>query len=121
MPTELEIGYALGREFWGQGYATEAATAVRNHALRSMHRDPTHRVHQAGQPASARVAEKLGMRHERDVELMELPRSALRARERARAIELAFELPPEDSFEPVEIAISASRSTPVSTPSPSSM
>ena len=37
-PTELEIGYALGREYWGQGYATEAATAVRNHALRSMRR-----------------------------------------------------------------------------------
>jgi ribosomal-protein-alanine N-acetyltransferase len=72
-PTELEIGYALGREFWGQGYATEAATAVRNHALRSMHRTRLIAFIRPGNLASARVAEKLGMRHERDVELMELP------------------------------------------------
>ena len=72
-PTELEIGYALGREFWGQGYATEAATAVRNHALRSMRRTRLIAFIRPGNLASARVAEKLGMRHERDVELMELP------------------------------------------------
>lgn len=72
-PTELEIGYALGREFWGQGYATEAATAVRNHALRSMRRRRLIAFIRPGNQASARVAEKLGMRHERDVELMELP------------------------------------------------
>lgn len=72
-PTELEIGYALGREFWGQGYATEAATAVRNHALRSMRRSRLIAFIRPGNLASARVAEKLGMRHERDVELMELP------------------------------------------------
>ncbi len=72
-PTELEIGYALGREFWGQGYATEAATAVRNHALRSMHRTRLIAFIRPRNLASARVAEKLGMRHERDVELMELP------------------------------------------------
>ncbi len=72
-PTELEIGYALGREYWGQGYATEAATAVRNHALRSMHRTRLIAFIRPGNVASARVAEKLGMRHERDVELMELP------------------------------------------------
>ena len=72
-PTELEIGYALGREFWRQGYATEAATAVRNHALRSMHRTRLIAFIRPGNLASARVAEKLGMRHERDVELMELP------------------------------------------------
>lgn len=72
-PTELEIGYALGSEFWGQGYATEAATAVRNHALRSMRRTRLIAFIRPGNRASARVAEKLGMRHERDVELMGLP------------------------------------------------
>ena len=63
-PTELEIGYALGREFWGQGYATEAATAVRNHALRSMRRSRLIAFIRPGNLASARVAEKLGMRNE---------------------------------------------------------
>ena len=24
-PTEVEVGYTLGRDYWGQGFATEAA------------------------------------------------------------------------------------------------
>src|SRR5215218_7588557 len=31
--TEVEVGYTLGRDFWGQGYATEAAGAARDYAL----------------------------------------------------------------------------------------
>jgi RimJ/RimL family protein N-acetyltransferase len=72
-PTELEIGYALGRDFWGQGYATEAATVVRDQALGPMGRTRLIAFVRPENLASARVAEKLGMRHERDVELMELP------------------------------------------------
>ena len=33
MPTEVEVGYTLGRDYWGQGFATEAAGAVRDYAL----------------------------------------------------------------------------------------
>jgi [ribosomal protein S5]-alanine N-acetyltransferase len=72
-PTELEVGYTLGRDFWGQGYATEAATAVRDHGLGPMGRSRLIAFIRHENHASARVAEKLGMRHERDVELMELP------------------------------------------------
>ena len=32
-PTEVEVGYTLGRDYWGQGYATEAAGAARDYAL----------------------------------------------------------------------------------------
>ena len=32
-PLEVEIGYLLGREHWGNGYATESALAVRDWAL----------------------------------------------------------------------------------------
>ncbi len=71
--TELEIGYALGRDFWGQGYATEAATAVRDQALGPMGRTRLIAFVRPENHASARVAEKLGMRHERDVELLGLP------------------------------------------------
>jgi [ribosomal protein S5]-alanine N-acetyltransferase len=72
-PTELEVGYELGRDFWGQGYATEAATAVRDQALGPMGRTRLIAFVRPENLASARVAEKLGMRHERDVDLLELP------------------------------------------------
>ena len=72
-PTELEVGYALGRTYWGHGYATEAATAVRDHALGPMGRERLIAFIRTENVRSRRVAEKLGMRHERDVLLMELP------------------------------------------------
>ena len=33
---EVEIGYALGAEFWGRGYAAEAAVACRDWAFRTL-------------------------------------------------------------------------------------
>ena len=33
VPSEVEVGYTLGRDYWGRGYATEAATAVLAHAF----------------------------------------------------------------------------------------
>jgi [ribosomal protein S5]-alanine N-acetyltransferase len=72
-PTELEVGYALGRRYWGAGYATEAAAAVRDHALGPMRRERLIAFIRPDNIRSRRVAEKLGMRHERDVTLMELP------------------------------------------------
>ncbi len=72
-PTELEVGYALGRPYWGNGYATEAAIAVRDHALGPMQRERLIAFIRPENERSRRVAEKLGMRHERDVLLMELP------------------------------------------------
>jgi RimJ/RimL family protein N-acetyltransferase len=72
-PTELEVGYTLGRPYWGEGYATEAAVAVRDHAIGPMGRDRLIAFIRPDNVRSRRVAEKLGMRHERDVVLMELP------------------------------------------------
>lgn len=72
-PTELEVGYTLGRDFWGRGYATEAATVVRDQALGPMGRSRLIAFIRHENHASARVAEKIGMRHEQDVTLMELP------------------------------------------------
>ncbi len=55
-----ELGYWIGRPFWGQGYATEAARAAVNWALNDL--GATHLVagHFDDNPASARVLEKLG-------------------------------------------------------------
>lgn len=71
--TELEVGYKLGRAYWGQGYATEAASAVRDYALNELGATRLIALIRPGNVASERVAEKLGMRYEREVELKKAP------------------------------------------------
>lgn len=68
-PTETEIGYALGRPHWGKGYATEAAAAVRDYAQSELRRERIIALIHEDNVASRRVAEKLGMAYEREVEL----------------------------------------------------
>ena len=65
---EREIAYALARERWGRGFASEAATAVRDHALAGGGERRLISLVAHGNVASERVATKLGMRFERDVE-----------------------------------------------------
>lgn len=63
---EIELVYIFATDVWGRGYATEAASAVRDAAIRAgITRlialiDPDN-------PASAHVARKVGMRLEREV------------------------------------------------------
>lgn len=64
---EIALGYRLARARWGSGYATEAARAVLEYGLQHLgltrivaRIDPSNR-------ASVRVAEKLGMRLEKEV------------------------------------------------------
>lgn len=59
-----ELGYWIGREYWGQGYATEAARAVVAWAFRFLGLNRIHASHFPRNPASGRVLVKLGMRHE---------------------------------------------------------
>jgi RimJ/RimL family protein N-acetyltransferase len=55
-----ELGFWLGRPWWGRGYATEAAQAVVRHGFRS-HRLPGFTsAHFVDNPASGRVLAKLG-------------------------------------------------------------
>jgi RimJ/RimL family protein N-acetyltransferase len=69
----LEIGWALRREFWGLGYATEAAQAVLADAfLRRRHLHLISLIHpQNG--SSIAVALRLGMRRESETEVMGHP------------------------------------------------
>jgi RimJ/RimL family protein N-acetyltransferase len=67
--TEVEVGYTLGRDYWGQGYATEAAAAVRDYALRELGADRLIALIIHGNTASESVARKLGLEYERDVML----------------------------------------------------
>jgi RimJ/RimL family protein N-acetyltransferase len=68
-PTEVEVGYTLGRAYWGQGYATEAAAAVRDYALRELGAGRLIALIVHGNTASENVARKLGLEYECDIKL----------------------------------------------------
>jgi RimJ/RimL family protein N-acetyltransferase len=70
---ETELGWGLAREHWGQGYATEAALALRDWAFGERRLTRLISLIQHGNLRSVRVAEKLGERHERDVEVRGRP------------------------------------------------
>jgi RimJ/RimL family protein N-acetyltransferase len=55
-----EIGYWLGVAFWGQGYATEAARALIDHAFGDLGYETLAGGARVSNPASRRVLEKCG-------------------------------------------------------------
>ena len=55
-----EIGYWLGRPYWGRGFATEAASAVLAWAKTAWRQRAVISGHFADNPASGRVLEKAG-------------------------------------------------------------
>jgi ribosomal-protein-alanine N-acetyltransferase len=59
-----ELGYWIGREHWGHGYATEAAREIIAWGFRSLELHRIHASYFPRNPASGRVLRKLGMRHE---------------------------------------------------------
>jgi RimJ/RimL family protein N-acetyltransferase len=56
-----ELGYDFRSDFWNQGYATEAATAVRDYAFGLLQLPQLISLIRVGNLASQRVAEKVGM------------------------------------------------------------
>ena len=68
-PVEIEVGYLLGREHWGNGYATEAALAVRDWALGELGLERLIALIYPDNVRSIRVAEKLGMEPEDEIEI----------------------------------------------------
>lgn len=65
---EVELIYVIAGAEQGRGFATEAATAVRDHAARAIGHSRLVALIDAENAPSLRVAEKLGFSHERDVE-----------------------------------------------------
>jgi ribosomal-protein-alanine N-acetyltransferase len=59
-----ELGYWIGAPYWGRGYATEASRAVVRWGFEGLGLRRIHASHFPRNPASGRVLEKLGMRHE---------------------------------------------------------
>ena len=66
---ETEIGYRLASDAWGQGYATEAAVAVRDYGFDVLGLTRLVALIDPGNVRSIRVAERIGMQYEKDVML----------------------------------------------------
>lgn len=56
-----ELGYDFRSDYWNQGFATEAATAVRDYAFHQLRLPRLISLVRIGNLASRRVAEKIGM------------------------------------------------------------
>lgn len=59
-----DIGYCIGRKYWGQGIATEALKALLNFAFTSVGFNRIEAYHSVNNPASGRVMQKAGMTFE---------------------------------------------------------
>lgn len=59
-----ELGYWIGKPYWGRGYATEAARAVLRYGFETLGLNRIHATHFTRNPASGRVMQKIGMTHE---------------------------------------------------------
>lgn len=65
--TEVEVGYFLLSAYWGQGYATEAASLVVAYAFFELQLESVVAVIDPGNDASISVARRLGMQLEQEV------------------------------------------------------
>lgn len=62
--TGAEIGYWVGKPYWGQGYATEAARAIVRYAFEELVVKRVFANYFTTNPASRRVMEKAGLQYE---------------------------------------------------------
>jgi RimJ/RimL family protein N-acetyltransferase len=60
---DAELGYWIGKPYWGLGYATEAPNAVMDYGFRKAGVRRFICKHLTGNPASARVIQKLGFKY----------------------------------------------------------
>lgn len=58
------LGYWLGKDYWNQGYCTEAAREIVSYGLEKLELNRIYATHFSHNPASGKVMEKLGMTKE---------------------------------------------------------
>jgi RimJ/RimL family protein N-acetyltransferase len=59
-----ELGYLIGKRYWGRGYCTEAVRAALRYAFNELKLNRVFAEHFSRNPASGRVMQKTGMRYE---------------------------------------------------------
>jgi len=85
----VEVGWRFAPSVWGKGYASEGARAALDESFTTLGLDRVCSVPQSDNPASVRVAERLGMRLARPV--------TIAANERRGAVDaLLFEITGEE-------------------------
>ncbi|MBZ0301888.1 MAG: GNAT family N-acetyltransferase [Anaerolineae bacterium] len=65
---EVEVAYLLDKRYWGQGLGTEAAQAILDYGFEHLHLSRLICMVDPNNGASARVATKIGMTLEREME-----------------------------------------------------
>jgi len=65
---EKEIGFWMGRPYWGKGYMPEACTELLRHAFEDLGAECVWCAHHDKNPKSARVQEKCGFRFDHRIE-----------------------------------------------------
>ena len=73
VPEEVEIGYRLHPDYWNRGLTTEAAQAVRDHGFRDWKLSRVISLIHPENIASCRVAEKNGMKVEKEITFRGFP------------------------------------------------
>ena len=66
----FELGWVLGREFWGRGYATEGARRALDYAFTELDKDHVISCIHPDNAPSIRVAERLGEKLEGEAEVL---------------------------------------------------
>lgn len=61
---EIEVGYAVAKDFWGKGFASEAALAFLAYGFEELRLEKIVAVARPENAASRRVMEKIGMRYD---------------------------------------------------------
>ena len=69
----FEIGWTLGREYWGKGYASEGARRALRYAFTELGRDHVISLIHPENRASMKVAERLGEKPEGETEVNGIP------------------------------------------------
>ena len=67
VPLDTEIGYAIGKAYWGRGYASEGAQAVIDYAFHTLHIPRIVTPADADNVPSHRLLKRLGFRMKRNV------------------------------------------------------
>ena len=96
--SEIELGYWLGKLYWGHGYITEACRALIEEGRRTLNLSHVHAGVFSDNPASLRVLEKLGFEFTGEDEMY----FSMARLEKARSINLRLDFEAQQRATPLQ-------------------